>query len=519
MWGTGIGSFKVIYPAFRRPQIFHIEAKHNTETDHAENEYLEVWFDEGFVGFGIFLWVVVTFSLVGYRTLAQFVETAPSRAGPPGKGAPTTPDLRAYYVLAFLSAMLAMLIHNSVDVSLRFVSSGVFLWLLIGLLGALAVHDPLRENFLSPTSGVGTTAERSLLGDLLRVLASAAAVVFLGYVLVTFNEIQGPYPPTFGESLLWGISWAALVGVCGGAGYAWLRYLWSTPSWVALIGACLALWPLTIFWGYFRADAYHNRAIFFSKQAKWEEALNSYKTVVQLNPAFIMAYYFMGNVYNDRWSSGDGERAIAKYHELWRMAPNYVQSHYQAGLVHLHLGDEQQRQAEAATQRNDAASAERAAALANQYWREALRSFQHYHALDPVFSPNYARMAWVYIQLKDFPKAEATYREDLEAIECRSPKHNILREGWEKTHRHENPETYVNLGDAQYYQGRLQDAERSFRQALALKADYPNALRNLAILLAQTQRLSEGRQLWERLRQLTPKTPPFDQALGLASPT
>src|SRR5437879_1949268 len=40
--GTGIGSFWVIYPAFRRPPIFHIEGKHNTETDHAEDEYIEV---------------------------------------------------------------------------------------------------------------------------------------------------------------------------------------------------------------------------------------------------------------------------------------------------------------------------------------------------------------------------------------------------------------------------------------------------------------------------------------------
>src|SRR5262249_32564239 len=30
VWGNGIGSFRIIYPAVRRPQIFHIEGKHNT---------------------------------------------------------------------------------------------------------------------------------------------------------------------------------------------------------------------------------------------------------------------------------------------------------------------------------------------------------------------------------------------------------------------------------------------------------------------------------------------------------
>lgn len=528
VWGTGIGSFKVIYPAFRRPQIFHIEGKHNTETDHAENEYLEVWFDEGVLGLGIFLWVIITFSLAAYRGLARFAQGPQSRARPPTKGGTHGLDPRAFYALGFLSAMWAMLFHNCTDVSLRFVSSGIFLWLLIGLLGALVIHDPLEDNLMSTDSAPTPTAGRSSpieqaplwrwtllqgpLSDLLRVLGSVPTVVFLYFMIVSFYEIQGPYPPSFGESLLWGISWVTLLGICGLAAYAWFRYLWSTNRWIPLLGACGILWPLMTFWGYFRADAYHNRAIFYSKQAKWEEALASYAQVLQLNPAYIMAYYFLGNVYNDRWVTGDGERAIAKYQELWRMAPNYVQSRYQAGLVYLRLGQEQQ-QLQTARQGKDPTAAQRAEALALDYWHKALKAFQHYHAIDPVFSPNYTRMAWIYIQLKDLTKAEALYREDLDATECRNPKHDILKEGWATTHRHENPETYVNLGDVQYYRGHLREAEESFRRALTLQPDYPNALRNLAVLLTQTQRSSEGQHVWERLRQRVPETPPFEQAV------
>ncbi len=50
--GNGVGGFKVLYPAFRRPIIFHIEGKHNTETDHSENEFIEQWLDNGIIGFG-----------------------------------------------------------------------------------------------------------------------------------------------------------------------------------------------------------------------------------------------------------------------------------------------------------------------------------------------------------------------------------------------------------------------------------------------------------------------------------
>src|SRR5947207_11613033 len=66
--GNGIGSFRILYPGYRRPQIFYIEGKHNTETDHAEDEYCEVLQDEGIVGFGILIWFIVTFSVQRWRT-------------------------------------------------------------------------------------------------------------------------------------------------------------------------------------------------------------------------------------------------------------------------------------------------------------------------------------------------------------------------------------------------------------------------------------------------------------------
>ena len=80
-------------------------------------------------------------------------------------------------------------------------------------------------------------------------------------------------------------------------------------------------WPLKIFWGYFMADVFHNRGIYFSKQGKWEDAIASYQKVVELNPNYIMAYYFMGNVYTDRWGPGDIDRAMAEYEKVWRSRP------------------------------------------------------------------------------------------------------------------------------------------------------------------------------------------------------
>ena len=144
LFGNGIGSFRVLYPAYRRPQIFHIEGKHNTETDHAEDEYWEVFQDEGIVGFGIFIWVIVAFSVMGIRSLQRFTEGLSIKDLASGKRK-VSDDPRAYYMLGILAAFWGMLIHNAMDVSLRFVSSGIFIWLLAGLIGAMTIHDPMRE--------------------------------------------------------------------------------------------------------------------------------------------------------------------------------------------------------------------------------------------------------------------------------------------------------------------------------------------------------------------------------------
>ncbi len=57
--GTGSGSFRLTYPEFRKPEIIKLEGKHNTETDHCENELLEIWSETGLPGLILFLWIFI----------------------------------------------------------------------------------------------------------------------------------------------------------------------------------------------------------------------------------------------------------------------------------------------------------------------------------------------------------------------------------------------------------------------------------------------------------------------------
>ncbi|MHB9155179.1 MAG: O-antigen ligase family protein [Endomicrobiales bacterium] len=429
--GTGIGTFYVTYPAWRRPQIFLIEGRHNTETDHPEDEYLEVWYDEGLVGFGIFLWLLSMFLLLGFRNLREFSGQNAGR----NKG-----DIRAYYQLGLLTALSAQLVHNLVCVSLRFVSSGIFLWLLIGLVGALSIHHPLPA-----------------------------------------KSNETPKPSLLPKN----IRRALQLGVVGVAAYF-----------------------VSVFYGYFDADVNHNMAIFFSKQGQWDQALDRYNTVVKENPAFIMAHYFMGNVYNDRWRPGDMEKAIEKYKDVWKLAPNYVQSHHQAGLIFLKAGEDAKRLAEEARRRGDAAAAKKFDVQKTEHWNKALSEFEHYRRIDPIFPLNYYRIAWVQLQMGHPDKAEETYRAHLDFMEkLKQPPYNTYVEDWPVRRKDEYAETCVNLGNLRFSMNDLKKAEDYYQQALQWNPHWVNALKNLAMLYGHQGRNADAAAQWQKLKAIVPQDP------------
>lgn len=429
--GTGIGTFYITYPSWRRPQIFFIEGKHNTETDHPEDEYLEVWYDEGFVGFGIFLLLLTVYMTAGFKNLQAFSKLNVSRP----KG-----DIRAYYQLGILTAIAAQLIHNFVCVSLRFVSSGVMLWMLIGLIGALNVNDPLPAK-----------AET--------------------------EEKPSPFPKPLRRT-------------------------------VQIAVAAVALYFVWIFYGYFDADINHNMAIFYSKQAQWPQALEHYNKIMKENPSFIMAHYFMGNVYNDRWAPGDPDRSINKYKDVWRLAPNYVQSHHQAGLIYLKWGEDEKRMADEARGRGDAKSVAAHDAKMKELWNKALEQFELYRRIDPIFPLNYYRMAWIYMQLGQPDKAEEMYRAHLEFPEkLKRPPYNAWVEDWSQRRKSEYAETCVNIGNIHFMRGDLPGAEKYYLQAIERDPNTVNGMKNLAILYGRQGKQEPAIQLWQKLRVVAPQDP------------
>ncbi len=445
--GTGIGTFKIVYPAFRRPEIFHIEGKHNTETDHPENEFIEVWYDEGIVGFGIFLWILTLFFYTGIKRLKQVISY--SAQGPPSpkisrfnphskKGSKfkigsrlEKLTRRQYLLLGLLSGLFGLLVHNLMCVNMRFVSSGFVFWLFLGLLGGqivgvkekvnVSLEDNKRSKFLSN---------------------------------VRFRRI------------------------------------------IQTIVIILALFLVFFFRRFFIADIHHNKAIAYSKAGRWEDALKEYQTVLRNNPYYAMTHYFMGNVYNDRWDMKevydprwdfvdikqkyffpsihkllkgtekerqkkprtDADRALAKYADLKKLAPNYVQVHFQEGNAHAKLRE----------------------------WDKAIEDYEKALALDPVFAATYFKMGWCYVQKKEWAKAEGVYQK---AVEW-NPKFG---------------QAYINLGNVYFMQRKFTEAEKCFKKAVELNDSDISAHRSLAAFYTNTNRRDLALKEWKKILELNPE--------------
>lgn len=615
--GNGIGTFWVLYPAYRRPAIFHIEGKHNTETDHAENEHLEVWMDEGLVGMGLWIWLIVGTSVGIYKVMGQLASHK-TRAGPE-KGVSQYPE-EVYYMLGFLSGFLGMLIHNFTDVSMRFVSSGAPFWFLAGLNTSLILYSPLPakhvETMLPPEKKNRSQGWDKFRTNGLRIL-KLVVLFFIAIVAIRilreFDWCQmrdGMANPN--EQPHFFITWAVFLVTWGCCVWWFIQIAFGANKFKTLVALGLSLYLLVPFWGFFVGDANHNRAIFFSKQGIWNKspendakvagfpleykqmysgegsasledkmeespwldklfpdrkwrrsgiggALEHYDAVNQLRPDFIMAYYFRGNVYND-WGSqmaaksneafqkGDtaqGEIYRKKADELWNksmaaydqtkaLGPNYVQMHHQVGMIHHKWADYFNNLVPLAERYGKKELAAEYRKNSKDHLLEALKNYQLYQKIDPVFDQNFYRQAQAYIQLGDLDKAEQMYLDYIEGKECKKPYHQIfgglyIERSSTPTDRYDlaspqhahdtskptHPEAWVMLGDFyQFIKHSPEKAEAAYKRAAELRPQEIDFAKRLAAFYARSGKGQASLFYWKKVYDINPKDPDVQRFLA-----
>jgi len=303
-------------------------------------------------------------------------------------------------------------------------------------------------------------------------------------------------------------------------------------------------------------------------------AIEHYYEVHRLSPFFIMSHYFRGNVYND-WGSGyagktleafnrsdvaQGDiyrkktdelwnKSIAAYADTLRLAPNYVQTHHQVGMVYQKWGDFLVNLAPQAERYGYSELGAQYREEARKHWEQALKYFKLYQMIDPVFDQNYYRLAQTYITLGRLKEAEETYLANMLAEECRKPYHQLALTGgfvdeiWghennrydlaSPRHTHDRvlvakPEGWMILGD--FYLQLMKDlpkAEEAYKKAVACTPDEifksgsqpqgPNLyfafpehitfLKRLANIYALQNKSLLAIETWQRIQNLKPDDP------------
>ena len=383
--GHGIESFNEVYPAYRRPEIFRLEGKHNTQTDHAHNEYLEMFYEEGLVGITIFLWFLISIYYAAIKRLSLM-----------GVGGAKSED--EFYLVALIAGTIGMLAHAGVCVHMRFVSSGYILWIFMGL---LVVHTAPSNVKIIKKQRKGLNTGPGLL----------IIIALLG--VAVYNSF-----------------------------HASRRFI---------------------------ANIYHNRAIAFSKQRVWDQAISYYKKVQAYSPSFVMAYYFEGNVYNDRLSEAIDKqnneeielfykKALQMYEKVRSMYPDYVQIHFQEGMLHLRVGRVE----------------------------EAVQSFRKYlNIVDPVYEFTYYRMGMVKAGQNEIEKSEWYFKEATE----RKP--HIA-------------ETFLNLANMYLSRGKFAEAKKIYTEAIKIHENNFQILNSLGFLYEKMGKREDAMRTYQKILDFQP---------------
>lgn len=377
--GTGPGSFKLVYPAYRRPQIFYIENAHNNETQHAENEYLEQAATGGIVGLALFLWLCVFLFTCTFKNLKAPLPSKPS----------TDEKETRFYLLGYGAALAGLLIHATVDISIHFASSGLLLAVFIGVILALSMPHPAQES----ASAEDSRPPHWLLA--LRWAVAAATLAALSYVCVEFVQILKHLALVqLGEKLLFALSLLTFGGCILAVAYIYFQLLRQTKRfWVCIV--LLASLPVNVFFfNLFAANHYYSVGVALVNLQQPHAALPAFTDAIKRNPFLAEYRQYRANVFamtldlSKRFNESlgdtdiartDFERALADLAFVHQHNPNHALLHQETGQLHYTLAMRQLSQAQ-----EDPQQAFLYNQLATENFDLAKKSFLQALTLDPV---------------------------------------------------------------------------------------------------------------------------------------
>ena len=118
--GKGWGCFELFYPFYQGRHLFlNVYRNFRTHANNTHNEILEIWSQTGTVGFGIYLWFLVTVFASGLYLIKNLQ------------------GQKRFLAIGLTASITGMLADNMLNVSLHFATPAFLYWWNIGLLISL----------------------------------------------------------------------------------------------------------------------------------------------------------------------------------------------------------------------------------------------------------------------------------------------------------------------------------------------------------------------------------------------
>lgn len=383
VFGMGKGSFRYIYTAYKRPEIFYMEGLHNGETQHAENYLLEQTCELGIVGLGLFLLLLIWQSLAFLNRLKE-VASSPQKRND------------ALLLLTCFTAPAVIYIHNLVDVSVYFVSTAYFLTVFNGILFVLN-FGPLEES----SSREAKEPSRGKIFKALYFIFAAFVLFIICLLAREFYEMSSPALKD--KAFYFYFYWFFFIISVGFAAWFFLSRAWRLRRPASLLIFTFAAILSYLSFQPFRSDFYTAAGAGLAGRSN-PAAPSYYYKALRLNPFSPSLYQFSGIVFQNRADLSkknrpyegdepeglfnDYDRALKAYKKSLSLIPNDTMIHYNLGALYHDM-------AKASARRGNMKEAQK-------YYNLSEASLKRSLLLDPVYDNAYYQLANIALEHNDY---------------------------------------------------------------------------------------------------------------------
>jgi tetratricopeptide (TPR) repeat protein len=175
--------------------------------------------------------------------------------------------------------------------------------------------------------------------------------------------------------------------------------------------------------------AHNDLGVAYLSLGRYQDALESCKQAIRIEPDYADAHNNLGNVY---LSLGRWQYAIEAYKQAIKIKPDYADAHNNLGNAYLSLGR----------------------------YQDALEAYKQAIKIEPYYADAHNNLGNAYLSLGRYQDAVEAYKQAIKIKPDFAEAHN-------------------DLGVAYLSLGRYQDAIEAYKQAIRIKPDYAGAHYNL----------------------------------------